>query len=447
MYFLRLIAVGVVAAGLIAAVLRPVAVTDSVTRAAAGMAAAGPSSTPFQARTCPVARPVFAGGFADIADVISVSPLGGVTAPGEPLPAPYIRINTRSGASALTRRTTAVVSPARAEITAIERRIVRAVSDDAAEQPDARQVWTVHFAVCEDVSFYVDDLDAINPEIMRRVGGVAALTEIGGPDHAALAAQVRVRPGDVIGEADGFDIGLEDRRAPAADLVRPERYRSNPYVTARVRGVDPVLVAAVARDHTRAKCPLDYLPEKAAAEWSSLLGDSFGMRKVGACRTALQDAPGTAQGAWYTNAAHNAVASKESAVALAPDAINPKRQIFALHGRLRSLTPDMVALTPKQLVARAAAAKDFLTFDAAGVANSTNVNTPFAGTKTGGVYCYEGLRANFVGPRINGVLLLSLLEAADGPAQMRMEARADAVSCAELETPWAFTGAETTFYR
>ena len=62
------------------------------------------------------------------------------------------------------------------------------------------------------------------------------------------------------------------------------------------------------------------------------------------------------------------------------------------------------------------------------------------------VYCYEGLRANFVGPRINGVILLSI-ESGDAAPLMRIEARSDALRCIDLPEPWDFTGAETTFYR
>ena len=437
LYFARLSAAATVAALLIGAIMYPNAPASVAERAASF----APETASFETRACPIGGSIFTSEFANITDVISVSPLGGVTAPGEPLPAPYIRVNMRKGATQFERRRTDVLSPARADITAVERRILRREDGSAVSQS-----WTVHFDVCENVSFYVSDLDKVNPDIIRRVGGLVAFEEISGPDHVAAATNLRVRSGDVIGEADGFDIGLEDRRTAPADLVRPERYQTNPYLAGRVYDVRPELISAISTDHTRAQCPIDYMPSDIAEKWTPLLGDAFGMRRAkgdNACRTALVDEVGAAQGAWFTDAANNGVASKVSAIALAPDNVDPSRQIFSLHGRLKSLNPNMVALPPKQRTAREEAAKDFLTFS-----NGQGlVNRHFADTIAGPVYCYEGLRANFVGPRINGVILLSLKEDENAGDRMRMEARGDVLSCADLPEPWAFTGAETTFFR
>ncbi|MEO1015271.1 MAG: hypothetical protein AAFX08_08820 [Pseudomonadota bacterium] len=459
MYFARLFATVTVAAALAFVVFNPTAPGRLAGRAIA-LAPKGPG---LEEAACPAAAaPIFTSAFADIDDVISISPLGGVTAPGEPLPAPFVRVNTKSGETAFQRRQTQVRAPAKADLTAIERRIVRDADGVAVAQS-----WTAHFVACDDVTFQLGDLDLIDADIIRRVGGVAAFAEVTGPDHTAVATRIRLRPGAVIGVADGFDVSLEDARAPAKDLVRPERYETNPYLEARILNAPSELLKAIAFDHTHARCPLAYMPSAMETEWSKLLGGAFGMRKAkgeNACRTALLDAPGTAQGAWFTDAANNGLAAKVSAVALAPDAIDPGRHIFALHGRLRSLSPDMVALTPKQATARAEAAKDFLSFDAAPTLSENPqstaaagvglqsidvyVNRPFAETTAGPIYCYQGLRANFVGPRINGVILLQVAEGDEAsPATMTVEARADAQACADVERPWAFSGGETTFYR
>ncbi|MBI1391151.1 MAG: hypothetical protein GC152_00285 [Alphaproteobacteria bacterium] len=461
MYFGRLIATLGVAAALIGIIIAPTAPS----KFAAGVARLAPEPPTLANASCPTTDDIFAVAFADVADVVSVTPLGGVTAPGEPLPAPFIRINTKRGATAFDRRQTAVLAPARADLVAIERQIVR---DDAGEATG--QSWTAHFVACKDVAFQIGDLDAFDTDLIRRAGGVAAFREVSGPDHTAVRTRIRLQPGATIGAADGFDVAITDQRVVAQDLVRPERYRSNPYVEARVYDTPPDLLKAIAFDHTKARCPLAYLPPALEAEWSELLGGDFGMRKAkgeNACRAAVIDTPGTAQGAWFTDAANNGVAAKISAIALAPDAVDPRRQILALHGRLKSLTPSMVALTPKQTSAREAASKDFLTFEAskvseeeagvmlvnattAGDAMAAYVNRPFARTTPGAIYCYEGLRANFVGPRINGVVLLQVAadhaEDAAG-ATMKMEARDDAQSCADLTQPWAFSDRATTFYR
>ena len=170
------------------------------------------------------------------------------------------------------------------------------------------------------------------------------------------------------------------------------------------------------------------------------------MRKArgdNACRTALLDVPGTAQGAWFTDASHNALTSKVSTIALAPDSIDPERLVFALHGRLASLTPDLIALSPFQEEQRAAATKDFLTFEK----KDGRINAPFSEVKASETYCYERLRANFVGPKINGIILLKINEAEGTPPLMQVEARGDASTCLDLPEPWEFSGNETTFYR
>lgn len=395
-------------------------------------------------RPCPVAGSILDQGFAPLQDVISVSPLGSVTAPGEALPAPFIRVNTKKGATVFERRATMALAPARAEIEAIERRVQRD-SDGAA----TGLTWRVTMSVCDAVKLYYDDIDVLSPDLMRKAGGLAAFSEVSGPDRMAVKTSIRVQTGDTIGEADGFDIGLEDSSLAPADLVRPERYKSNPYVEARVLNTDAGLIKAIDSDATLARCPLDYLPTSEKTAWSALLGDQFGIRKVrtnkdpDACRQPIVDKRGTAQGAWFTDASQNGAANKVSAIALAPDSIDPQRLIFSLHGRLTSLTPGMVALPPKMTDAKAEAAKDFLSFYPGERAG----NPTFAGVEKGEIACFDRLRANFVGPRINGVILLQVDTTDEGAEIMRMEARGEATSCSALESPWGFTPNHTVFYR
>jgi hypothetical protein len=400
----------------------------------------GIDQTPMSARACERGAPALNAPFAPIGDILSVSPLGEATAPGEQVPAPAIRLNTRKGRNAFERRTTSAVAPAKADIISIERRTLR-----DAEGGVTREAWSVRLAVCNSVVVGYDDLDALEPSILSRAGGLANFYEIGGPDHLAAMTLIRVRQGERIGAADGFDVALEDRAAPPAPLERPERYHSDSYAEAIAIAAPPAVLAAITSDASRLKCPLDYLPSEMGKEWKSLLGDAWGMRRAkgeNACRTALVDVPGTAQGAWFTDASHNGRALKVSAIALAPDAIDPDRMIFALHGRLSSLTPDMVGLSPMLVEAREAASRDFLTFDQ----GDGRINAPFDKARAGETYCYEGLRANFVGPRINAVILLAI-EPGSGAPLMRIEARGDVMRCIDLPEPWRFSGAETTFYR
>jgi hypothetical protein len=429
------------AAALAAAGLLGVAIVNPTggKTAAARVAAISGADVPLTERPCEAG--VLGAAFAPIEDILSVSPLGGVTAPGEALPAPAIRLNTKKGRSLFERRMTAALAPAKAEVTAIERRTFRDRQGAA-----TRESWTVRFSVCNSVRLVYDDLDKIDAGLLARAGGVKAMSEIGGPDHLAMAARVKVKKSDILGRADGFDVLLEDKRKSAAALDRPERYVTNAYAVASAISAPEKVLAALSTDASRIQCPLDYLPEAIAAEWKGKLGDAWGMRAAkgeNACRTALADIPGAAQGSWFTDASHNGRTDKVSAIALAPDAIDPERPILALHGRVKSINADMVALAPPLAEERAAAARDFLTFEK----GDGRINPAFDEVKAGDLVCYQGLRANFVGPRINAVILLGLEPARESaPPLMKVEAF-PVDSCFDIPEPWAFTGAETTFYR
>ncbi len=394
-YYTRLAAVLFTAALLIGAIVRPDAGREAIERTRASLAAASIEKTPAAERPCAIGEPAFAGPFAPIDDVLSVSPLGGVTAPGETLPAPYIRINMRAGETAFQRRTTNVLAPARADITAIERHV-----DRDTEGRSYVHTWTVHFRSCDAVSFYYGRIDSISDALLQKAGGLRAFAELGGPDHLAILTNIRVQTGDVIGEADGFDVALHDLAATPALLEAPERYTSNPFPRAAALGAPPDLIAAITPPIAKARCALDYMPHVTLRkDWTALLGDSWGIRRArgaDACRAAVADAPGAARGVWFTDAAHNAAASKVSAVALSPDAVDPDRLIFALHGRLASLTPSLVALPPMMDGEAADAAKDFLSLKK----GDGRINTNFDDVRDGETYCYERLRTNFVGPQI-----------------------------------------------
>ncbi|MEL7486540.1 MAG: hypothetical protein AAGJ87_04885 [Pseudomonadota bacterium] len=434
-YFTRLFAMLVVAAGLGVLIARPDAGVVAVDK----VAALKPERAPLAARACARGEPALAGAFAPIEDVLSVSPLGAVTAPGEPLPAPYIRINTRKGATVFERRETEALAPARADIVAVERRLVKAGDT-------RKESWTVHFAACDTIAFYYDRLDRLDPALMKRIGGLKQFREIGGPQHLAAETDVRVNLGAVIGYSDGFDVGLHDLGAAAATLARPERYRSNPYARAAVFDTPPSLHEAISTDHAKARCPLNYMTDDLKEAWTDKLGDAFGMRRArgeNACRTQLIDLPDTAQGAWFTDASHNAATEKVSAIALAADTIDQSRLIFALHGRAPSLSPDMIALPPMLEEQRIEASRDFLTFEK----GDGRINTPFALVAKDKMHCYNRLRANFVGPKVLGVVLLQTSETEDGAEILKLEAIGDVMTCIDLSEPWAFTGNETTFYR
>ena len=438
-YGVRLVASLLVVALMIVLITRPTIGHDTSQRIAsigASLDHGNMADKPCRAGHAPLSHP-----FVDIADVLSISPLGEVTAPGEVMPAPYLRINTGRGENAFERKSTNAMAPTRADITAIER---FATFDENGRASETR--WHVHMRACEDISFSFDKLDEIPTSILEAAGGLSAFHEIGGPGHIAIDTRIRVQAGDVIGEARGFDFALHDMSAPPLPLERPERYRTNTYARAVVFNAPTTLIDAITPQTAHARCALDYLPQSQQAAWRNKLGDSWGIRKAAgenACRTAIADEPGALRGVWYTDASHNGAASKVSAIALSPDAIDPDRLIFALHGRLSSLKPAMIALPPMMEEAQLEATRDFISLQK----GDGRINRSFDRVKDNELICYERMRANFVGPTLNAVILAERTTNEQGTAILKMEARGDVLSCINLPDPWAFTGNETIFFR
>lgn len=432
-------------------------------------------------RACRQGQSILTADFTNYDNVLSISPLGGVTAPGEVLPVPYIRINTKNDGNPFTRRITPALAPATADVIAIERRLVSMVGKNG--KTIFKPSWTVHMRPCADVGIVYDRLDAISPSLVDKAGGLASFSEIGGPDHIAKKTAIRVSAGMELGQGHGFDVALHDFAAEDQALARPERYRRNPYARAELFNVSPDLIASISPDHSKARCALDYLRTEDRDAWSRKLGDAWGIRRAkgdNACRTALIDLPGTAQGAWYTDAAHNGATIKVSAIALAPDTINPDRLIFALHGKLPSLNAGMIGtpalslddfdklatdgkLLPAQVTEDetlegsgsisslpALAETDFLTFQK----GNGMVNRPFDEIRDNEIYCYENMRVNFIGPRVRGVFLLQKTDtdpvgaaARPNSGSLKIEARADFLSCDQVPSSVTLTDKATGFFR
>jgi hypothetical protein len=413
-YYTRLAATLTAVAVLGAVIAKP----DAGRKAAARLADSS-SRMPTAERACAPGEAPLKGPFAPVADVLSLSPLGAIAAPGEPAAPPDLRLTTRLQDGRP--RETAALAPARAEIALIEQRI----------DPDTDEAyWRVRMKPCGRIAVVYDRLDSIDPAVLRRAGGPGALAPVGA-GRSAAAVRVKVRQGDVIGRADGFDIALQDLAAPPAAFATLGRYAEHPD-------------AAALDERAHSRCALDYLDRGLRAEWAAKLGDARGVRLAradNACRVALPRGGDSAQGAWFTDSSHNALASKVSAIALAPDAIDPTRLVFSLHGRLASLTPDLVAGGPGEASARRAA-RDFLTFER----GHGRINAAFDQVRENETYCYEGLRANFAGPALDGVILLRIDRAGDATPLMKIEARGEP-SCIDLAEPWSFSGRETSFYR
>ncbi len=438
-------------------------------------------------KVCRAGGAVLTADFTDFENVLSISPLGGVTAPGEVLPAPYIRINTKNDGSPFERRMTPVRAPAQADIVAIERHILR---DEQGQNP--KPSWTVHFKPCDGISVVYERIDQLDPSLIEKAGGLAAFHEIGAPEHLARETSIKIAAADIIGEADGFDVALHDDKVIQQDLARPERYRKNHYARAELFNVPASLIAAITPDDSKSQCPLDYLRKEDQVVWADKLGDAWGIRRAkgdNACRTALINLSGTAQGAWYTDASHNGATTKISAIALAPDSIDPDRLILSLHGRLPSFTLDMIGQpsfaqavravveTPSvetlsvedssietvgiqeidedqsEATSQPSIVRDFITLKK----GSGLINRGFDEIRDDKLYCYEDMRMNFVGPRVNGVMLLQKISGPQSRANnqennsssdiLKIEARNDFSRCSQVDETVSLTANATVFFR
>jgi hypothetical protein len=378
-------------------------------------------------RACAPGEAPLTAGFAPIGNVRSLTPLGALSAPGEPPPAPHLRIFAKEGRLP-------ALAPGRVDIVAIERRA-----------GSAGPVWTVRMKPCDGVALVYDGLETIDEVILRRAGGEAALVEIE-KGRAALAVRIRLREGDVIGAAKAFNIGLIDLGAPAmihASLTQGRAIAGIPEDP--IGDISKPLERALALDETQARCPLDYLPADVNRGWREKLGDASGFRikKGESDCAAAPPSPAGARGVWNTDSSHNARAAKVSAVILGADHIEEDRLVFSLHGRLTSLAPDLLGSIDLDEAARRQALKGALTAPV----RDGRINPRFESVRANETYCYEDLRLGFEGPAIAGVFLLRIEQAAGAQPLMRIEAMGRAKDCISLQEPWTFGGNDTSFYR
>lgn len=410
-YYTRLAAALFVAAAMGAAIANP----DVGRKAADRRALAKLEKLNAEERACAPGEAPLTAGFADLDDIKSATPLGALAAPGEAPPAPYLRLTTqRRGGAPVT-----ALAPGKGEVVALERR-TEIVGGRK------RALWTVRFKPCDRISVFYDRLDAVDPALLRRAGGLQAFEEVA-EGRLAVAVRLKVDAGAPVGFARAFDVGLADAAAPVAHHADPSHARTTP--PAPSHEISAALERALAFDETRSRCAFDYLAADLMAPWMGKLGDGAGRRlKPGenACVADVLGPPVAARGVWFTDSSHNARARKVSAVALYEDLVDPERLVFSLHGRMPSLS------APGGVVSAAA--------------GDGRLNAPFRSIKPGETYCYQDLRVGLEGPALAGVLVLRLEAAADGPGLLRMEARADVRECFDMPEPWGFTGGETSFY-
>lgn len=424
-YYTRLAAAAFVAAGLGFVISHP----DLGRRTAERVVEARAERLEAEDRACAPGEAPLTGGFANIDDVLSLSPLGPARPPEAAPAAPFIRVLPKPGRGSLQ-----ALSPGKVDVVAIERR-----------DGDGGPVWTVRFKPCDRIVVVYDGLDAIDAQLLRRAS-LASNFVATGKGRETLLSRIRLTEGDAVGRGAGFNVALVDSSAPAVRRAAPASGRDFPVGVDADGSQSPALARALEFDEERARCPLEYMQDEAKALWTVKVGDWRGMR-FATGETACERAPPrvgvAAFGPWYTDSSHNARAEKVRAIALADDPINPDRLVFALDGVLPSLTASFIANDDMSDAERRALAHGALTFDP----RDGRINAPFSEVRENETYCYEDVRAGFSGPSVAGVILLEIVKSDDAPALLRIEARGDALKCLDLPEPWTFTGNQTTFFR
>ncbi|MEQ1930923.1 MAG: hypothetical protein ABL957_10380 [Parvularculaceae bacterium] len=424
-YYTRLAAAVFVAAALGAAIANP----QVGRRTAERSALAKIDRLTAEERACAPGEAPLTAGFAEIDDVLSVTPLSAVTAAGEAPPAPYLRLTgkPKGGRAA----PIAALAPGKGEIVAIERRKERTGAGE-------RDVWSVRLKPCRKITVFYDGLENIEPALMRRAGGLEAFENLD-EGRSAVAVRLKLDAGDPIGAARAFDVGLSDLDAPVVQHAHAS-FNRGVLSAAAPAGASPLLTRALSFDESRARCIIDYLPAEIGGPWASKLGDASGVRRPkgdSACLVRRSAPSSAAGGDWFTDSSHNGRTNKVSAIALSDDLIDPGLLIFSLHGRLASLTLEVFGGE------RESAFKGVLTAPA----GDGRLNAPFDEIKANETYCYEGVRAGFGGPELNGVMLLRLEGAEGASGLLKIEARGETRDCLDLDEPWRFSGNETSFYR
>src|SRR5262245_22769674 len=148
----------------------------------------------------------------NLAQVAGIVPLGNMNPAGHTIPTRHIYVYPRmtTPGDPSTALTVPVYAPGKAEIVAVDYR------------PDAPD-WSIHLKPCRDVLLYYFHVDRLAPAIAAAVGDVAA----GGVDMGGFTAKpvsIRLTPGQLIGYAQNFDIGVHDFRKPPQPFVNPARY-------------------------------------------------------------------------------------------------------------------------------------------------------------------------------------------------------------------------------
>jgi hypothetical protein len=336
-----------------------------------------------------------------------------------------------------TASTVPVYAPGRAEIVAVQ-------------YHPGDSDWSIHLKPCRDVLLYYFHIDRLAPAIAAAVGDVATGGVVIG-DFTAKPVAIPLTPGQVIGHAQTFDIGVHDARKPPQPFVNPARYAVDlPTLLAGFPGLagNPIALQVAPHIIPRAlqnRCPIDYFTPPLRAALTARLSDHDGAplaSGVPKCHSHMQDVPGTAQGNWWndTDATHDALFAEEHAIALANWNVTPSVPLFSLNENVPGFSHTLLEPgAPPHYVNS--------TFEFPVRPGPQRTNRRFAEITDSAIYCYDLVRIHRGGPRLNAVILIQVSDRRGAPRSRLTLELVPVSRCPALPRPWRFSRSAATYYR
>ncbi len=389
---------------------------------------------------CPKGDTVFTSLPTDLAQVSAIVPLGNLNPAGHTLPTRHIYVYPRmtTPGDPSTAVTVKVVSPGKAEIVAVE------------YHPSAPD-WSLHIKPCKDISLYYFHIKTLPTALTTAIGSMAvgSVTLPGG--MVAKPVSIDLSPGQFVGTAKTFDIGLQDFRKTPQPFVNQARYKADlPALFAAFPALaaDPVAPIVVPRMIPQAlynRCAIDYFTPGPRTAMTAKLADYDATplaSGVPACHSHEQDVPKTAQGNWWNDLdpVNDALFQEEHAIALVNWNVAPTQQLFSLNENVPGLTSALLEGAPPADYVNSA-------FEFPVREGPQRTNRRFAEITDDALYCYDLVRLHRGGPRLNAVILLQVTNGPGGPRTKLNIEFVKTSRCPALPLPWTFGRGVASYYR
>lgn len=409
-------------------------------------AQAGP---PLASQPCKRTDALFSHLPTDLAFVSGIVPLGAMNPASHTLPTRHIYVYPKmtTPGDVSTALTLKVASPGAAELVAVESR-------------GGGLDWSLHIKPCKDVSLYYYHITKLSPALALAIGDMAAGSVVLPGGTVAKPVSIALAPGQFLGTAKAFDIGLHDFRKAPQPFANRRRYRVDfPVLFAGYPAFagDPIaalVVPLIVPQSLYNRCPIYYFTPALRAAMTVRLSDYSGaplatgttpvLPRLGAggrCHSHMQDVRGTAQGNWWPDLdpVHDAFV-EDHALALANSNVTPTVQLFSLNENVPGLSSALLEPAP-------GTADVNTTFEFPVREGPERTNRRFAEITDEALYCYDLVRMHRGGRGLNAAILLQV---GDGPGGRRTKLKIEfvpSIRCPALKLPWTFSGKEATYHR